>query len=249
MASPLLALLPLLLSPCAAESRESRTFGDALVHCIRNHAREAAASLPSWGNSCMAPTEKIDIQAAVYDRTLAAIYAEYGYPGALWCAFYSVRMTGKEYDPNDVQPNNPNYADWYASLLCPWELERCGNEPLGLRGDEWQGVPVEGAPKQNAQYLTTPLDPYVHTEPRRRTMSCGLCGFLKRELGAPPYTLDPPVIDDPGNEHLYTANWDFHPFGSWLANEGVRSSWKISDIVSHRDLPPSVDGRREQRLP
>ena len=179
----------------------------------------------------MPPTEKIDIQAAVYDTTLAPIRERYGYSAALWCAFYSVRMTGAEYDPKDTQPNNPNFFDWYESLLCPWDVDVCGSEPLGHNGDEWGGVPVEGAPHQNAQYLTTPADNYVQNEPQRRTMSCGLCGHLKRALGKPPFIVDPAPVEDPGNEHLYTANWDLHPFGAWLANDAIKNSRRSDAIV------------------
>ena len=140
-------------------------FADALEQCIRNAAAEAAASLPQWGDACMPPTQKIDLQTAVLDRTLADIHEHYGYTGALWCAFYSVRMTGAEYDPNDTQPNNPNFSDWYASLVCPWDVdetpENCGNDPLGQHGNEWEGVPVAWSTRQNAQYLVAPKDPYV----------------------------------------------------------------------------------------
>ena len=27
-----------------------------------------------------------------------------------------------------------SFADWYASLVCPWELDGCGHERLGARG-------------------------------------------------------------------------------------------------------------------
>ena len=139
-------------------------------------------------------------------------------------------MTGKEYDPNSDQPNNPNFADWYASLLCPWHLEKCGNEPLGMHGPESKGVSALAAPKDkmNAQYFPKPKDDYVQDEPLRRTMSCGLCGHLERKLGKPPFKLDPPTVSSvvgPISQRtykeadaLYTANWDFHPFGAWLAN-------------------------------
>lgn len=150
-------------------------------------------------------------------------------------------MTGKEFNPNSDQPNNPNFADWYASLVCPWDVDRCGNQPLGARGDESRGVSAIGAPHMNAQYMPIPKDDFVQDEPDRRTMSCALCGHLKRKLGEPPFKLDaPPIINDPGREHLYTANWDFHPFGAWLANviapaEGVMkvvrqiNIWKASN--------------------
>ena len=74
-------LVPLARAPTSQE------FVDDLTKCIRDHAVEAAASVPQWGSACMPPTEKIDIQAAIYTRTLASIQAKYGYTGALWCAF------------------------------------------------------------------------------------------------------------------------------------------------------------------
>jgi hypothetical protein len=155
-------------------------------------------------------------------------------------------MTGKEFDPNSDQPNNPNFPDWYHTLLCPYDLDMCGNEELGENGNEWEGVSVdEFATNQNAQYLTQPCkvdkpDPpgatqtwaeqctYIPTETRRRTMSCGMCGHLNRQLGKPPFTITPPPVNDPGNEHLYTANMDFHPFGAWLAND---AGWDVDETV------------------
>ena len=209
-------------------------FAVDLELCIRRSAAAAAAALPRWGNACMPPTQKIDIQAATLEGILPAIRESYGYSAALWCAFYSVRMTGAEYDPNDSQPNNPNFPEWYQTLLCPWNLDTCGDEPLGKHGDEWEGVPVRWAQqnRQNQQYLTDPPDPYVTGEPNRRTMSCGLCGHLKRQLGPPPLFVTPPPINDPGNEHLYTANLDFHPFGAWLANNAV-TSHAVDDTVEN----------------
>ena len=62
------------------------------------------------------------MQAAIYEDTLNGIYHEYGYSGALWCAFYSVRMTGAEYDPDDPQPNNPNFLDWCAFTTAPCDV-------------------------------------------------------------------------------------------------------------------------------
>ena len=229
-----------LAAPMNAQHQQLR-FADALEHCIRNAAAEAAATVPRWGDACMPPTQKIDLQAEVLDRTLSSIHNAYGYTGALWCAFYSVRMTGAEYDPADMQPNNPNIFDWYDTLLCPWNVDDevqdggnrapCGHEELGKHGNEWGGVPAQWSQRQNAQYLVNPADPYVQNEPDRRTMSCGLCGHLKRQLGPPPFTVDPPAVDDPGREDMYTANMDFHPFGAWLANNAVRHGRSVGEIV------------------
>ena len=83
-------LLSLLASLVSAAPSMDLEFAAALEECIRNNAAEAAASQPSWGDSCMPPTEKIDMQAQLLKRTLASIKDRYGYQGALWCALYSV---------------------------------------------------------------------------------------------------------------------------------------------------------------
>ena len=235
--------------PFAAARTPDEVFADALVDCIHNHAREAANSLRIWGSACMPPTEKIDHQAAVYTRTLGGIRDEYGYSGALWCAFYSVRMTGAEYDPNSDQPNNPNFADWYATLACPWNITTCGDEPLGAHGNEWHGVPATWGSNQNAQYKPVPDDDYVQDEPNRRTMSCGLCGHLHRALGPPPFKLDPPPMPEEVAD-LYTNNWDFHPFGAWLANEAAKEPHAdVLELVSNIHNWKVTDSRRSPLTP
>ena len=95
--------------------------------------------------------------------------------------------------------DSPGFEDWYTTLLCPWDLDQCGDEWLGKNGDENLGVPIAwSGDRQNAKYVG---------EPDRRSMSCGLCGWLKRQLGLPPFLLptDPGVLDDV--EH--GKNWYF----------------------------------------
>lgn len=107
-----------------------------LEACIRNHAIKAAETFPLWGNSCLPPTSKVDIQGActpiaalrpsappehlrtmsfpsaakIYEETLSPFHDKYGYHAALWCAMYSLGMTGAEFNPKDTQPNNPNFS-------------------------------------------------------------------------------------------------------------------------------------------
>lgn len=118
------------------------------------------------------------------------------------------------------RPNNPNIFDWFKTLICPWHLRECDDEPLGKHGNEWDGVSAAWAPNVNAQYAIAPNDQYVPGEPERRTMSCGLCGRLVREIGKAPFVVDPEPITSKDAD-LWHANWDFHPFGAWLANEGA----------------------------
>eukprot|EP00966_Prymnesium_polylepis_P155920 3602761-Prymnesium_polylepis.1 len=133
----------------------------------------------------------------------------------------------EEPDPDNPQPNNPDFENWYNTLLCPWDLNVCGQEPLGKNGDENHGVPTEwSGAAQNLHYLD---------EPGRRTMSCGLCGRLKQALGAPPFMIatDPAVLSDPEfGRNWYFSKWDMHPFGAWLANEQRAQGWALDETVA-----------------
>jgi len=198
-------------------------FADDLVKCIRNAAKEHAHSFPDWGNGCDPETFKVDRQAKVLKGTLAEISEKHGYTGALWCTFYSTRMTGAEYNPGDPMPNNPHYSEWYEKLLCPWDLNFCGHEELGVHGDERQGVPVGWSNMALPQY----------NGEDRRTMSCGLCGYLHRKLGPAPLWVD--RTEPVGAKHieLWGNNWDMHPFGAWLANDVAIKAGDIDATVNN----------------
>lgn len=56
---------PLALLVVAVSGGPSDEFADALVQCIRNHANKAADAFPLYGDVCMAPTAKIDIQVII----------------------------------------------------------------------------------------------------------------------------------------------------------------------------------------
>lgn len=215
-----LQVLACLALGCIADQMSSQEFANALVDCIRANSENVARTWPQWGNSCVSPTAKVDMQAIELKSTLTPIKGRYGYPSALWCHFYGLSM----YEPSadDPQPNNPNSAAWYQHLLCPYKLDSCGHEELGAHGDEWWGVPSTWGNN---------LNPLYDGEPDRRTMSCGLCGFLSRQLGHPPYRLDFPWVNDP--RHVYTATWDTHPFGAWLANDLAISGASLPDTVKN----------------
>ena len=89
-------VLMCLLTPATSKSLDSELFAEALEQCIRDHAAAAVRTFSEWANGCMPPTEKIDRQARVYEETLVPIQKKYGYTAALWCSFYSLRMTGAE---------------------------------------------------------------------------------------------------------------------------------------------------------
>ena len=83
-------MIPPSPSPAEPAGPASEEFAEVLEQCIRNVAAEAASSFPTWANTCLPPTEKIDKQAALLTKALAPIRDRYGYSAALWCALYSV---------------------------------------------------------------------------------------------------------------------------------------------------------------
>ena len=44
------------------------------------------------------------------------------------------------------------------------------------------------------------------------------------------------------NAGLFTANWDFHPFGAWLANDAATNGGDLDDIVSHINVWRASNG-------
>lgn len=181
-------------TPRRLQDARSYQFVQDLEQCIRETATEVALQYPSWGDNCMPGTYIVDAQAAVYSKTLSPIMEKHGYTGALWCAFFSIRMF-HDPDPNDPQPNQPFYKLWYESLVCPWDLGVCGDEPLGQSGYEGDGVPTEWAgDRQHPQYIGED----------RRAMSCGLCGHLRNVFGKPPYHVADTVPDS-----LPQGIWEF----------------------------------------
>ena len=133
----------------------AETFWPELKQCIQSQAELIASTRFVWGDRCTSASEKIGWQAAKQDVNLSPMMDRHGHTGALWCAFYAARMmSGTYYKP---------YAEWYAHLLCPWDLDFCGDEALGLHGDERLGVPLEWAGGQGA----------ARDGEGQRTMSCG----------------------------------------------------------------------------
>ena len=61
----------------------------------------------------------------------------------------------------------------------------------------------------------------------RHVMSCGLCGFLQRELGNPPFVLGSVV--DGSSAH---AKWDLQPFGIWFANEAMLNRESLTEQLN-----------------
>ena len=84
-----------------AKEMASLQFALDLEQCIRGAAANAVKAWPEWGDGCLAATTKVDRQAAVLGESITPFEAKYGYQAALWCTFYSTRMTE---EPN---PDNP----------------------------------------------------------------------------------------------------------------------------------------------
>ena len=263
-------MLWLILVSCLAHARSENLqaghFVLDLESCIRNHAHRLADTFPDWGNKCNPVTEKVDFQAKVYEETLTPIYEKHGYTAALWCAMYSLGMVPIV---DLTQPNNPNFDVWYKQLMCPWNFpDVCGASDDELTDNEAEGQlvcpeneknnPKKCAPNQHPQYAIWPTNQFQNVDPTRRTMSCALCGRLARTfpggapIGAPdlieaaigkPYSLAGVPEDE---RHHYTAWWDMHAFGAWLANTAARKGWTgkyvHDDIIANINLYKASNG-------
>ena len=237
-----------------------------LEYCIKNHALKLAETFPKWGNKCDAVTAKVDFQATVYEETLTPIMNKHGYTGALWCAMYSLGMVPIV---DTSQPNNPNFDVWYKQLMCPWDFPKdCGASDEELTEHEVEGQmvcpqksigdPAKCAPHQHPQYEIWSPKPFQTNEPLRRTMSCALCGRLSRTfaagapVGAPDlikanvgveYSLK--GVPEEEREH-YTAWWDTHAFGAWLANGAAKNGhtgmWDRDALVEKINLFKASNG-------
>ena len=244
------------------------TFVQDLEECIRAHAVRLAETFPQWGNKCGPVTTKVDYQAEIYEETLTPIMEKHGYTAALWCSMYSLGMVPIV---DNTQPNNPNFDVWYTQLMCPWNFPQdCGGSDDELTDNEVEGQlvcpqyeignPARCAPNQHPQYAIWPGNaaPYQNNDPTRRTMSCALCGRLKRTFPAGAPVGSPDLIEAsigvayslegvPDDErHHFTAWWDMHAFGAWLANTAARNGhhgvWSRDHLVEKINLFKASNG-------
>ena len=132
------------------------------------------------------------------------------------------------------------------------EFEAAGVEvcPFGEIGN-----PDKCAPNQHPQYPIwpgvggAPGDEYVKDEGDRRTMSCALCGRLLRTfptgppIGAPAKIKAAVGVDyslagvPEDKRHLYTANWDLHPFGVRTACTTITAALRACTSLQHCATP------------
>jgi len=272
--SALLVLRPAYGADAAdAAAAAAPSFVDDLEECIRNHGRRLAETFPSWGDKCNPVTSKVDFQAALYEETLTPIFNKHGYTASLWCAMYSLGMVPIV---DTSQPNNPNFDIWYHQLLCPWNFQGregvghgdCGVDDNELTDDEASGQlvcpkeawgnPAKCAPNQHPQYEIWSQKQFQQNDINRKTMSCALCGRLKRTFpaGAPiaapdlikanlgiEYSLEGVPEDE---RHHFTAWWDMHAFGAWLANMAGKNNhqgpYALDTIVSNINLYKASNG-------
>ena len=64
-------------------------FVDALEACVREAAARVAATSHVWHDHCVSPGEKTRVQVEQLAPLMDEMRVEWGYPGALWCAFWS----------------------------------------------------------------------------------------------------------------------------------------------------------------
>jgi hypothetical protein len=68
-----------------------------LETCIERLAVNVSASSLTWANRCMSVTAKTGFQREVLKASMDPMYEKHGYTGALWCAFYAVRMADQPF--------------------------------------------------------------------------------------------------------------------------------------------------------
>ena len=252
------------------------SFVPDLEECIRNHALKLAATFPEWGDKCTPATHKVDYQAKVYEETLTPFFNKYGYHAALWCATYSLGMvpivdTSQPNNPNFDIWYNQLLCPWNFPDDCgASDDELSADELAGVyvcEKQEWRGKTDQKgkydphricAPNQHPQYAIWPYDQWQNVEPLRKTMSCALCGRLSRTFkgGAPvgaPDKIENNIgvkyslagVPDEQKKH-FTAWWDMHPFGAWLANEAAKNewkgAWKLDELVENINVWKASNG-------
>ena len=54
------------------------------------------------------------------------------------------------------------------------------------------------------------------------------------------------------DRHLYTGNWDMHPFGAWIANEAAKHNHKppynVDEVVRKINVWKASNGEESLRL-
>ena len=60
-----------------------------LEACVREAAARVAATASIWHDHCVSPGEKLRVQVEQLAPLMDEMRVEWGYPGALWCAFWS----------------------------------------------------------------------------------------------------------------------------------------------------------------
>lgn len=214
---------------------EDGRFTQDLSMCIRNLAGEVAATALQWGDRCRGTADKMALQLVVLERVLDPMADAHGYVGALWCAFYTVRM-------RDL----PWYSGWREDL-CPYREEQLAcscNESLGARWPEASGV-------ERSQRSARGDDGGIRALGTRRVMSCALCARLYAEFGPPPYSTVAPA--SPASVHSareqieldriermrvvspdnpWWHGWDLHTFGMWAEHDRQRRALPHASVLA-----------------
>ena len=201
-----------------------------LEACIRDVAELIASSYHEWSDRwrCRDVSSKNGAQVQLMRRVLDPMRQTHGYPGALWCAMWTVRM-GYE----------PYYQHWRDAYLCPWEPDTCQEDALGANGDEALGVPATWGTT-----MSEGVDGNDNRgEPDPRTMSCGLCGHLERTFGRAQFHLPlPPDYNTPrlqahrasGNTQAWALGKLVH--GRWGGMNGI-----CTPLVPRARLSPMIE--------
>uniref|UniRef100_A0A7S0J0J5 Uncharacterized protein n=1 Tax=Calcidiscus leptoporus TaxID=127549 RepID=A0A7S0J0J5_9EUKA len=219
-----------LRAPGASPAAPATAHVEALEVCIRNFSRLVAASAPRWTDHCLSPAAKTALQTAQVAPLLDGVRVAWGYPSALWCAFWATPM-----------PDEPFHKHWREELLCPWrKYEDAGGAlhcPDALRPADQNGVPTHNHLQQSYYHVI------LHVMP------CAVCAalrdrFSEEEAGGrrvdkryePLVSKGTPAPASMFHDGTGWPNqWDLHPVGVWLATDATKWGWppaKVVDVLS-----------------
>ena len=62
---------------------------------VKFTSQKGAENFQRWGDGCIPPTHKVDVQAEVLSMVITPFEKKWGYQAAVWCAFFATRMEGE----------------------------------------------------------------------------------------------------------------------------------------------------------
>jgi len=216
-------------------------FAKDLAACARSGARELLLMKSMWDDLCLPTSVKVIHQSNFLSPAWTKMYDNHGFPGALWCAVYTVNKGG-----GSLGLHWSSY--WWTHVICPWEDHLCprdGNITASLALDLGD---------------TGELQAHLHGQSYDKTMvmSCATCAIIQSMLRAPAEFQRRNGIGQDilgrdgaflmrlstdGITHVdfaisdgmlkHSASLDLHPFGVFVANIAFARELDAQQVQKH----------------